>query len=571
MMRGLLLYLLMISATSWAGAQEVSFSAKSNLLKVPKGGVFQVEFTLSNAQGSGFIPPDFKGFKIVSGPAQSYRTSIINGKRSSSVGFAYTLLAQSEGHHTIEAATIKVNGKTVASNSIKMEVLPNDTPVTTLDQEGELTEIFLLAYADTSKVYIGQQVVVYYKLYTKINVENYNIISESEYNGCYAQSLDAYREPVLKETVNGEEYSTKVLRKVAVFPQQSGKIEIEPLYVKIGIPKRDPRFRGFFSSFNLRTENLSSNTLTLNVSSPFENAPESFSGGVGQFQVDFQMSRTTATTDDALALRILIRGNGDIKTIRSPKLQVPEAFELFDAKVTNERMINATDSVRGEKTFEIISLIDQPGNYKFAPEFTYFDPKLDSFITVRDSFSLLINPGRRSASARADNDLEPSLSDELEKIKMSTRVYRMRPILSSSPLYWGAYLLPILGFIFFGWYERSRGSEDVVDVAQLAQRQLDDVAIYLEQNDAGKFYEGVAMSLKRFISRKFDVDASEFSRQKIQEVLEKGGLDHGHRNQVDELLAECDFALYSGSSQAQQMQSTYEEAVEVLSLLIKQI
>lgn len=569
-MRSLLIYFLMISTATWAGAQEVSFSAKSNLSKVQKGGVFQVEFTLVNAQGSGFIPPDFKGFKVVSGPVQSYRTSIINGKRSSSVGFAYTILAQTEGRHTIEAATIKVNGKTLASNSIKLAVLPADAPVTTLDPEGELTEIFLLAYADTSKVYIGQQVVVYYKLYTKINVENYNIISESEYNGCYAQSLDAYREPVLKETVNGEEYSTKVLRKVAVFPQQSGTIEIEPLYVKIGIPKRDPRFRGFFSSFNLRTENLTSNNLTLRVSSPFENAPESFSGGVGQFRVDFQMSRTTATTDDALALKVIIRGNGDIKTIRSPKLRVPEGFELFDAKVTNERMINATDSVRGEKTFEIISLVDQPGNYKFAPEFTYFDPKLDSFIIVRDTFSLLIKPGRRSATTRSDNDLEPSPSDELDKIKMSTRVYRMRPILSSSPLYWGAYLLPVLGFIFFGWYERSRVNQDVVDVAQLARKQLNDVVIYLEQNDPGKFYEGVAMSLKRFISQKFDVDASEFTRQKIQEVLENGGLNHAHRNRVDELLEKCDFALYSGSSQHQQMQSIYEEAVEVLSLLIEQ-
>ncbi|MDH3648708.1 MAG: BatD family protein [Saprospiraceae bacterium] len=553
-------------------AQEVRFEARTQIDQVPKGGTFEVEFNLKNGEGTGFIPPPFKGFRIVSGPMQSYRTTIVNGRRSSSLGFTYSLMAEKEGTFNIKPASISVSGKTISSNQVKVVVLQSNAPVTKFGDD-PMGKIFLVAQTDTNQVFIGQQVVIFYRLYTKVNVENYNILSESKYNGCYAQALDAYREPVLKEKINGEEYSTKVLRKVAVFPQQSGKIEIDPLHVRIGIPKRDPRFRGFFSAFNLRTENISSNSISLQVLSPFEGAPASFSGAVGQFNVGFRMSRTNATTDDALALTMHIRGNGDIKTIRAPEISAPVDFELFDAKILSERMINATDSVRGEKSFEYICLISKPDSYQFMPEFTYFNPALDSFITVRDSFEILISPGKRNSGTRSDNQLEADITDGYQDIEMSTRLYRARYQLSASPWYWGAYILPVLGFLFVFWYGNSphKVAGDELDYANMARLRLESAKDHLDNKRAGLFYEEVAFSIKKFISQKLQVDTSEFNRETILNLLIEEGLASHPLAQVEQLLSRCDYALYSGKVSSDDMHSTYDQAVEVLSILVQRI
>ena len=81
----------------------------------------------------------------------------------------------------------------------------------------------------------------------------------------------------------------------------------------------------------LRTE-----AITLLVKPLPPNAPASFSGGVGIFNMNSVINRTEVTTDDALTLRLTLTGDGDMKRVRPPQLNLGEAFEVYDPKVIAE-------------------------------------------------------------------------------------------------------------------------------------------------------------------------------------------------------------------------------------------
>lgn len=547
-------------------AQQVGFTAQSDAKQVVVGGTFTITFTLQNADGDAFQPPDFTGVRVISGPSQSYRSTFINGRSSTSVGFSYTLQAIKMGSIKIGPASIRTDAKTLRTDPITIQVVKARSPVTGTN-EGQEPDIFIRAEVDTARAYIGQQVVIRYKIYTQINIENYNILAESSYDGCYSQVLDAYREPVVKEVIGGVEYSTKVLRKVAVFPQQSGKIEFEPLVVRIGIPDRTKR-RSFFSSFSLKTRNLSSDKVSLRIRSAYDGAPQSFSGAVGHFQSVFQLSNTKITTDDALTLRLQLVGNGDIKTIRPPKLKLPPGFDQYDPKTIDEKMINGNDSIRGVKTIEYMITSADAGQYQLMPEFTYFDPRTDSYIMHRDTFSVRIEEGINPIRSNGDNRLSQS-EVQLSPIIYSTTVRKSRSFWIAQPWYWVGASVPLLGFlvIFLGSkYEMSADPAEA-DHSSIAHLRLAKAKSFMEGEKASAFYEEVALSVKQFITSKLDIPPADLSKDSIVSALALKDVAQQVVDSVSDLLQQCDFAIYAGVKQTEKMASTYEQAVQIIDQL----
>ncbi len=551
---------------SWqfALAQNVQFEARADANRVAVGQTFSVFFTLKNADPSNFQAPDFKGFRLISGPSQSYRTSIINGRTSKEVSFSYTLQPTKVGTYTIGPASVTVNNRRHRSNQLKVQVTKQVNPLEA--GEGEV-KFFVRARVDTNRAYIGQQVQIEYKIYTLVNIENYNVLSESNYDGCYSVVLDAHKEPVRKENINGIEYSTKVLRKVSVFPQQSGKIDIEPLVVRVGVPSGGRR--SFFSSFNLKTHNLSSNALSLIVESPYDDAPHDFSGAVGSFQTQYTIHPTQATTDDAIAVELRIVGNGDIKTVKVPTLELPGGFDSYDPKVKDEKMINATDSVRGEKIIEYLIMGQQPGKYVLRPSFTYFDNETRQYKRLVDSFDISITQGAGLSSTQADNQLLTTQNRALRPIMFDTALRQVRRPMYLRPGYWAAFSVPLLSFVFFVWRakrEEQQALQTEVDHQAEAKARLQQAHAHLEAGEAGPFFEEVALSVKNYIAHVYDIPAEDLSKAHIQRTLAQGGLAETEIQRVSDLLDRCDLALYGGLTDPAKMQDTYAQALEVLSM-----
>ncbi|MCI5080081.1 MAG: BatD family protein, partial [Saprospiraceae bacterium] len=376
-----LLSVLMLMLTFSLQAQEVSFEATTDAREVVENNSFSVVFTLRNAEGSGFRPPAFDGFRVLRGPNRSVSTQISNGVVRSEKSYTYTLLARGEGTYTIGPASILVNGKKLTTEPVQVKVVKGKEGV-----EKDLNQVTVRVIPSVVDAVVGQQIIIDYKLYTTVNVDSYNVIEESDYQGFFAQDIKRFDSRVIREVEDGVQYVTKVLKRVALFPQQAGALTIEPMLIQIGIVEDDDpaRRRSMFFNRNIKRTAIETEPLTINVSSLPGDAPVTFSGAVGQYQVSSRLNRKMMTTDDVLSVRIAVQGNGDVKRIQPPELNLPEGFDAYDPKVKDESAYEINGEIVGKKEFEYLVLPKKPGTYNIAPAFTFYNPDSAKYVTIED-------------------------------------------------------------------------------------------------------------------------------------------------------------------------------------------
>lgn len=215
---------------------QTSFFAVADTENVRPGNLVEVSFILKNGEGEDFISPDFStDFYILSGPNRGLSTVIQNGQMQRELSFSYTLQPKRNGKLIINPARIKVRGKILKSNTLVILVASNET------QENNEQDFFIRAEIAQKNIYLGQQVRLDYKIYTRKEIQNYSILQESDYGGFYAADIQRMDNMVQTTNIKGKTYYTKVLRSVALFPQQTGKQSISPLVLQVGLLEEDPQ------------------------------------------------------------------------------------------------------------------------------------------------------------------------------------------------------------------------------------------------------------------------------------------------------------------------------------------
>ena len=161
---------------------------------------FTLELTLNGGgMGGGSIPklPDLGKFMVFSGPNQSSSVQIINGSVSSSVMYSYVLQPREAGKFTLGAATVETGGKQYSSQPIEITVVKGaakpkqsaaggQTPDPTV-QVGD--NLFLRATVDRSRVFLGEQITVSFKVYTRVRITNYTIEKLPAMTGFWGEEL----------------------------------------------------------------------------------------------------------------------------------------------------------------------------------------------------------------------------------------------------------------------------------------------------------------------------------------------------------------------------------------------
>ena len=221
---------------------------------------------------------------------------------SSELSIGYTLKPRRVGNLKIEPATIVVNGKKMKTERVTVEVLQNSD---NLQNGGSREEAFVRAVPSEAEAFVGQQIILDYKLYTQVDIDSYNVLEESGYPGFYAEDVRRYDFRAVKELVNGVEYTTKVIKRVALFPQQSGTLTIDPLHIQLGIVEgNNRRSNSFFFNKKVKRMPVLTDELSIKVKPLPPDAPPSFSGAVGDFQISTSVNRGNLTTDDGIKFSI---------------------------------------------------------------------------------------------------------------------------------------------------------------------------------------------------------------------------------------------------------------------------
>ena len=215
---------------------QVQFEAKVSKNTLGLNERLRIDFTM-NVDGDNFIQPNFEGFRIIAGPSQQVSQSWINGKSSFEKTYSYFLLPSQKGNLIIKQASIEYNDQIYKTSPIKINVTaaveqpkdPNDTSVSADEN------IYLVADISKTNPYINEPITVVYKLYFSYNVgiTNWRELNKPKYNDFWSQNIDIKQLVAEEGMFKGEKYRYVVLRKTVLYPQKTGKLEIEPLSLKL--------------------------------------------------------------------------------------------------------------------------------------------------------------------------------------------------------------------------------------------------------------------------------------------------------------------------------------------------
>ncbi|MDY0781195.1 BatD family protein [Tenacibaculum sp. IB213877] len=568
-------------------AQEAEFTANVSKNKLGVNQRLRVEFSINKQGADNFSPPNFKNFKIVGGPSQSVSQSWINGKVSYSLSYTYIIEPKTKGEFNLPAASIEIDGKTLQTEPVKIIVTdevevpknPND-PNYVAEQN-----IHLVAEISKSNPYVGEAVYVEYRIYFSNNIQIYdNAITEApKYNGFWNQEIKRNGMPVKTTMYNGEKYNYAVLHKALLIPTKSGKLTIEPM--KMDIVVAVPTGRGdFFGNAIVRQvrKEFASAKKTVNAKTlPIEGKPETFSGAVGDFTYDVNLSKNTLKANESSTITVKVSGDGNLKLFEIPKIETPKELEVYQPE-RKEKVSTTSSGLTGSISNVYTVVPEYKGKYKIPKtEFSYFNPKEEKYHTIStDDLYVDVLEGKELVTTTTPNNVVKqtvvSSGNNFRYIQTSTN---LKPKNTSdffnSNLFYGLLLLPLIAIpiaIFIGKKKEERDS----DIIGNKQRKADKLAKkYLSEaqkqlGNKERFYESLERALHNYLKAKLKVETADISKEKISQLLTDKNVDQTTISNFIEVLNDCDFARYTPTTNVQ-MNAEYEKAKQVITQLDKQL
>ncbi len=567
---------------------QVQFDAKVSKTTLGLNERLRIDFSM-NADGDNFVAPNFEscGFRVVSGPSQMVSQSWVNGRSSFNKAYSYYLVPLKKGPLVIKQATIEINGQYYKTSPIKINVTnavelpkdPNQEPAVRADDN-----LYLVADISKANPYVNEPITVVYKLYFSYNIgiTNWRELNKPKYNDFWSQNIDIKQLVAEEGLFKGERYRYVVLRKTVLYPQKSGKLEIEPLSLDIDCEVPTGR-RNAWGQVMLTQDSkrVSAGSKVINVKAlPAAGKTPEFNGAVGKFDFKVVPSRTTLQNGESLELKVSVTGTGNLKLFNLPKPVVPPALEMYDPE-HNENVSTPLTGMTGSISDNYTIIPQYKGNYAIKPmRFTYFDLGSSSYRTITSPeirINVLDGPGVASApSPKGTPKVEVATSKAFAYIKQKTSLASVqKEDFLGSGLFYSLVLAPFLAIPLLVLFRRRKEAIDG-DVEGnkkkrsnlLAKKYLSEAKKHLASKEP--FYIALEKAMHNFLKAKLSIETSEMSKEKISEILLSRNADRQTVSEFINLTENCEFARYAPSTSVS-IQQDYEKAVEIISSLEKQL
>ncbi|MDD3721963.1 MAG: BatD family protein [Lutibacter sp.] len=548
---------------------------------------FRIEFSVDKQGADNFKPPSFANFKVVGGPSSSVSQSWINGKASYSQTYIYILEPKNEGEFIIEPATIEYNNEIVKSNAIKLTVskaieIPKDpnNPEYIAQQN-----IHLVAEVSNLNPYVGEGIYVVYKLFVSqnIGVNDWRVSESPQYNGFWNQDIEVTDTNAQKGKYNGEDYRYLVLKRAILIPQRAGVLIVEPIKMdfSVGIPTGRGDFFG-----NMITRNISFSTAsdvrTVRVKAlPEKGKPLDFSGAVGDFEFSVTADKNVLKANDAAQIKVEVKGSGNLKLFEIPKIITPPELETYTPE-HKEAVSTSLSGLQGSISDAYTVVPQFKGKYKI-PEvtFSYFNPKEQKYHTLlAEAVFVEVTEGKELPSSASDtSSFKKNVVANGNNFRFIALETTLKPNIKKDFLHSKEFylllLLPFLAIpigILIG-KKRAKRAGDIIgnkirNAKRLARKYLSEAKKQLGKKEA--FYVALEKALHNFLKAKLQIETSEISKEKIEELLQDKGVDANTIKELITVLNDCDFARYTPTTDVM-MKNEYEKTIEILTEIDKQL
>lgn len=574
--------------------------------QVMVGEQFNVSYEL-DGNGSNFVAPNFVDFEVLGGPFSSSSSSvqIINGSitKSNKTTYSFYLRALKEGTFKIPAATITIDKKKVKSTTMDITVVPGSGNAAYAgsprngdngsSQSVDLGDVFVEAIPNKKTAYIGEQILLTYKIYFTIPISQLSVSKSPSYAGFWTKDITDNNGSLQQSSIvrDGKQYAVATVQEIVLIPQKAGTLTVDPLDINCIAQVRRQRerqrsndpFEDFFgdvmgSSYTNVKKEIKSQPINIEVRQlPVAERPDSFKGAVGQFTFTSSIDKTEMKSNDAFTVTYTVSGKGNIELLEMPKPVFPPDFEVYDPKITTTTKNNSY-GISGTKKAEYVVIPRVSGNFKLSQTvFSYFDPVKGRYVTLpSEEYDINVaksaNEGGSGIIYAGGQESIKVIGTDIRHIMTETKLHRFSGTFFATPLYF------ILAALIFALFVSALIIHDKVNkfnknevlvrnkkATKTAKKRLQRAYNYLKINDQNHFYEEYAQALWGYISDKLNIARSQLSMDTVKEMMFGKNAPEDIVNQFIELLNSCEFARFAPGDPGKKMDELYQKGIDVIS------
>jgi hypothetical protein len=577
--KGAYILLVLLFCTGLLFAQDAKLSLSASKTEVGTGEQFEIDFSF-NGNAEGFNPPNLGTFQVLAGPNISQSVSSINGVTTMSSSYSYVLMPTKEGEYTIGPATIVTNGKRVNSNTIKIKVVKG-RPVTQQAQAQSGPDpriaatssanlgknLFLREVIDKDNVYQGQQIVLTYRIYTRVNLLQSQMDKLPDLTGFFNEETKTIAQQQNQqvtwriENYKGQKYNVADIKQVILYPEHAGNITIDPFQMtfiaSVPVPSSDPFEQMFGGSTNEVKYPAKSPAVVVHVKPlPDAGKPAGYSGAIGMFTITAGLDKNHIKANEPLNYKVKVTGSGNIKLLKNLNTGFPVDFEKYDPKIADTTQ---TGGLSGSRTYTYLLIPRHGGNYTIEPlKFSYFNPATGKYVTLTTAaFPVKVDKGATennvTALAGANKQDVKLLDKDIRYIKTGDADLS-KPgdsFFGSAGYYLLVLLGPVLCFAAFSYRNYTRKiNSDVIAVksrkaSKMAAKHMANAQTELQAGNKKTFYEAVFKGLYGYLSDKLNISAADLNREVIAANLKSKSVSEGVIKQLLETLDLCEMARYA--------------------------
>jgi len=553
------LLILLLTFNTLILSSQVNFDVSVSKSKLGLNERFRVDFVM-NQNGDNFSPPKFENFQIIGGPNQSIKTSYVNGERNFSKTYSYFLKPLKKGRLKISQASIEIDNEIY--KSLPIEVLITDSvkqPSDAVTQYYNDDDIELRALISKGSPFLNEPITVVYKLYYKapINISDARETETPKFKDFWSQTIKIPQLKVQREVYKGQNYNVVEWRKVVLYPQRVGELEISPLSLNLVLDVPTDK-RDFFGNviYDQTSQLISTGMRRINVKNlPSQGKPDSFSGAVGEFEFDVILNKNSLRATESFQAELKVKGSGNLKLFDLPNILVPNSMELFDPE--REELISTNLSGMSGSISKLFTIIPRfQGNFPIEEvEFSYFNPETEKYKILKSprlTIDVYDGPALSNTITNDNSNIITS-DDSFRFIKIKGNLREIKnDIFFESKLFYALVTSPfalLLSLLALTIYRRNR-MESSDELIRIEERQINKMIESAKDSVGDKilFYDKIEKAIIKSLIVKFSIRMESLNKDKIEQIGEEKGLSRNDITLIIRLIENCEKARYSQSS-----------------------
>jgi len=539
-----------------AATTSVRLEVDKHILSLGEVLQVTVEVTVDGQGGyEEYLPPTMADFRVGGSALTSQNIEVVNWRVRRHETYVYQAVPLKEGRLTVGPAAVRVGGRTVRSERIVVEVKrgalpqqPGPTGSTPRRPAGARGSTFIGVNASSTKVYVGQQVVAVWHLYTQGDVLGYQPVRQPSTDQFWAEDLRSPRRLSFERQVidNRVFYAAVVLRK-ALFPQRPGKLVVGPLSSRVRTMDR------FVSApTETASEPLELEVLPL----PAAGRPAGFSDqNVGSYQIASSVDRRQVKAGEAVQLKLVIRGHGNLRQLSPPKVPPITGVKVYEPKVQDR--LQFEDAVSGEKIVEVLLLPTRGGQFEIpALHLETFDPVAGRYKRLSTDPVTIGVTGQLPAGklAALGDGKQNVLGLDIRPPRQPAALVDRPSVGAVGALRWVLLALPLSLFLLVAGTERLRvrlsrqtARSRSRAAAKKVRRHLARAQEGLKHGDAGAMYGGLTDALQAQLSVQLGLRVEGLTHEQLRARMASHGLSAELSDAVIVELERCDMGRFAGA------------------------